>query len=342
MNRLTKPVSSQWQLEHGVFNFNRYFGCLISALMTKKPLLACLFVFFALLATITARAQEVHSLGLFTGIAIPYAWDDGINKDPRYRTRFDIKFSPIGVHYGVDKEGHGFMFDPSIIKIGQNFNVINTTGGELGHRNIDLTYIQVPAGIKLHIIDMSFFKVSLVASVGVGFLLNAKETIQHRDGKLKFPVEMTGPYPSEQNEVFEDTYPDFVEEVEYDGVIVKNVKAQLWGTEDYQKFQLFGSMGLRSDWDFTENWRASFDLRANIGMLEPRSSDYTNKVKNFEAPYDIYGTRRDLFLSLTFGIARTLTIEHREKETKKKKRIGSKPTKHKYPWPKPRNKKPKD
>jgi hypothetical protein len=77
--------------------------------MTKKPLVVCLFVFFALLATYPRWAQEVHSLGLFTGISVPYTWDEGINQDPRYRTRFDIKFIPIGVHYGVDKDGFGFM-----------------------------------------------------------------------------------------------------------------------------------------------------------------------------------------------------------------------------------------
>lgn len=313
--------------------------------MPKKTLPASLFVFFALLATVSSRAQEVHSLGLFTGIAVPYTWDNGIRDDPRYRDRFDIKFSPIGLHYGVDKEGYGFMLDPGLIRIGQNFNVINTTGGELGERHTDLMYLQIPASLKIHIIDLSFFKVSLVASVGVGFMLDANEKIRHSDGKLKFPVEMTGPFPSEQNEVFEDTYSDFVEEVEYDGVVVKHVNAKLWGTEDYKKFQLFGGLGLRSDWDFTERWRASFDLRANIGILEPRTSDYTTKVKDYEALYDIYGNRRDLFLSLTFGIARTLTIEHREKEARKKKR-GTANTpgngNRKYPWPKPRNKKPKD
>lgn len=309
--------------------------------MTKKPIPKCLFVFFALLATGSAWAQEVHSLGLFTGIAVPYTWDGGINQDSRYRTRFDIKYSPIGVHYGVDKEGYGFMVDPSLIRIGQNFNVINSTGGEIGERKIDLTYLQVPVSVKLHLIDMSFFKVSLVASVGVGVLLNGNETIRHSDGKLKFPVEMTGPFPSAQNDEFETKYAAFVEEVEYDGVIVKNVNTKLSETKDFQKLQVFGGIGLRSDWDFSENWRASFDLRGNIGILEPRTSDYTNRVKNFEALYDMYGDRRDLFLSLTFGIARTLTIEHREKEAKKKKRVSNKPTQHKYPWPKPRNKKPK-
>ena len=310
--------------------------------MTKKPLPACLFVFFALLATESTRAQEVHSLGLFTGISVPYTWDGGINQDPRYSTRFDIKYSPIGVHYGIDKEGHGFTFDPSIIHIGQNFNVINTVGGEMGERKIDLTYVQIPVGIKLHIIDLSFFKVSLVASVGAGFLLNGKESIRHSDdGKLKFPIEMTGT-TAEEHAAFESKYSDFVVKVDYDGVVMHNVNTKLWGTDDYQKFQLFGSMGFRSDWDFSESWRASFDLRANIGMLEPRTSEYTKQVKNYEALYDIYGQRRDLFLSLTFGIARTLTIEHREKEARKKKRSASRPTKHKYPWPKPRNKAPKN
>jgi hypothetical protein len=308
--------------------------------MTRKPLPACLFVFFALLAGASAHAQQVHSLGLFTGISVPYTWDGGINQDSRYRTRFDIKYTPIGVHYGVDKEGHGFTFDPSIIRIGQNFNVINTTGGEIGQRKIDLTYLQVPIGIKLHIIDMSFFKVSLVAHAGVGFLLDGKETIRHTDGKLKFPLAMTGSFPSPQNQEFEARYPGYI--VEYDGVLAPPVNGKISSKDFFQKFQLFGGVGMRSDWDFSENWRASFDLRANIGILEPRTPEYIKRVKNYEALYDIYGARRDLFLSLTFGIARTLTIEHREREAKIKKRAENKPRKPaKYPWPKPRNKKPR-
>ena len=308
--------------------------------MTKNLKPACLLVFFALLATVSARAQEVHSLGLFTGIAVPYTWDDGINQDSRYRTRFDIKYSPIGVHYGVDKEGHGFMFDPSIIRIGQNFNVINTTGGEMGERRIDLTYVQIPVSLKLHIIDMSFFKVSLVAGVGAGFLLNGKETIRHTDEKMNISNKLTGTTQDEYT-AFENKYAPFVNRVVYDGVIMENVNTKLSDTKDYQKFQLFGSIGFRSDWDFSENWRASFDLRGNIGILEPRTSDYTKRMKNYEALYDLYGNRRDLFLSLTFGIARTLTIEHREKQAKKNKRMSTKPVKHKYPWPGPRNRKPK-
>jgi hypothetical protein len=307
--------------------------------MTKKPLLACLPIFFWLLAAVSVHAQEVHSLGLFTGITEPYTWDEGINKDPRYRTRFDVKFVPIGFHYGIDKDGFGFTFDPSVIRIGQNFNVINSTGGEMGKRTIDLTYIQIPIGFKVHIIDLSFFKVSLVASVSPGFLLSGKETIQHDAGKMKFPIEITGS-TEDEHIAFETKYSDYVEKVDYDGVIVKEVNTTLWKTEDYQKFQLFGAMGLRSDWDFSEKWRASFDLRANIGILEPRTSAYTDKVKNYEALYDIYGKRRDLFLSLTFGISRTLTIEHRDKEAKKRRKgTASRPGNQSYP--KPRSKKPK-
>ncbi len=311
--------------------------------MTKNPLLKCLFVFFALLATVSVHAQEVHSLGLFTGIAVPYTWDNGIHQDPRYRDRFDIKFSPIGLHYGVDKEGYGFMLDPSVIHIGQNYNVIKNTGGELGLRRIDLTYVQVPLSLKVHIIDMSFFKVSFVTGIGVGFLLDGKETMRHDAGRLTFPKEMTGEPESTQAEEFETIYSQFVEEVTYDGVVMFKVpETKISNTKDFQKFQVFGSIGFRSDWDFSENWRASFDLRGNIGILEPRTAEYTNRVKNYEALYDIYGARRDLFLSLTFGIARTLTIEHREKEAKKKKHYENKPRRPaKYPWPKPRNRKPK-
>lgn len=309
--------------------------------MTKKAFAACLLIFFSL-TTAFVKAQEVYSLGLFTGISVPYTWDGGINSDPRYRDRFDIKFSPIGVHYGVDKEGYGIMVDPTLIRIGQNFNILNTTGGEIGLRRIDLTYVQVPISLKLHIIDMSFFKVSFVGGISAGFLLNGKESIRHTTGKLDFPKAITGEPGSAEAEAFKATYPQFVEEVEYDGVVVRNVNAGLYDTKDFQKFQFFGSLGFRSDWDFSENWRASFDLRGNIGILDPRAANRIDRIKNYEAPYDMYGSRRDLFLSLTFGIARTLTIENRERQAKQKKHGENKPRRPaKYPWPKPRSKKPK-
>lgn len=319
--------------------------------MTKKPLTQYLIVFFALFTGVSAQAQKVHSLGIFTGIAVPYTWDGGINQDPRYRTRFDIKYSPIGIHYGLDKEGHGFTLDASLVHIGQNFNVLNANSGEIGRRDLDLKYIQVPVGLKIHLIDMSFFKVSFVGSVGVGFLLSGTETLTHANGEtLKFPIAMTGStVDADQTKVdqFEAMYPGY--EVVPNGVLVINqnnpgqrIKQQMLTADNFQKFQLFGALGLRSDWDFSENFRASFDLRANIGILEPRKADYLDRVKNYEVLYDLYGARRDLFLSLTFGIARTITIERREEQKKSNKKQSYKPHRSgKYPWPKPRNKKPK-
>lgn len=315
--------------------------------MTKKPFKQCLLIFFTLLAGVSAHAQKVHSFGLFTGIAVPYTWDGGINQDPRYRTRFDIKYSPIGFHYGLDKEGHGFTLDASLVHIGQNFNVLNANSGEIGRRDLDLKYIQMPVGIKIHLIDMSFFKVSFVGSVGAGFLLSGTETLTHADGEvLKFPLAMTGSTVDAdptKREQFEAQNPGYT--VVPNGVLVntgQRIKLEMLTNDNFQKFQLFGALGLRSDWDFSENWRASFDLRANIGILEPRKSDYLDQVKNYEALYDMYGARRDLYLSLTFGFSRTMTIERREEQKKSNKRQEYKPHRtKKYPWPKPRNKRPK-
>src|SRR6478609_2485351 len=156
----------------------------------NPPTRSLLFLFLLTVCAITGNAQQVNSLGIFTGITVPYTFDSGINKDPRYRIKYDIKFAPFGVHYGVDYDGYGFLIDPSITKIGQNFNVINNQGGQVGERKIDMTYFQLPVGLKLHIIDLSFFRVSFIASVGVGFLIDGNETVTHRDSKLIFPTEV--------------------------------------------------------------------------------------------------------------------------------------------------------
>lgn len=310
--------------------------------MTLNPLPKSLLVIVGSLWITSAIGQQVNSLGIFTGITVPYTFDEGINKDSRYRIKYNAKFAPFGIHYGVDYQGFGFMIDPSITKIGQNFNVINISGGDVGERNIDMTYFQLPIGFKLHIIDLSFFKVSFVASVGLGVLIDGNETITHRDSKLKFPIEVTGPYPSAENEEFEAENPGYT--VEYDGVLVPYIKnSPLLVKSDFQSFQLFGALGFRSDWDISESWRVSFDLRGNIGAFEPRKSEHLEKIKNHEAIYEIEGSRRDLFLSLNIGLARTIEIEPQEKDRKVRQRRENKPHRPaKYPWPKPRNKKPKD
>lgn len=285
-------------------------------------------------------SQQINSLGIFTGITVPYTFDSGINKDPRYRIKYDVKFAPFGIHYGVDYDGYGLMMDPSITKIGQNFNVINNQGGHVGERKIDLTYFQFPLGVKLHIIDLSFFRVSFVASIGVGFLLDGHETITHRDSKLIFPAEV---YP----ELIENPlYDDYL--IEYDGVLSPTVsssspQSELLAKANFQSFQLFGGIGFRSDWDITEDWRVSFDLRGNVGALEPRKSDHLDKIKAFKAVYEIDGNRRDLFLALNVGVARTIEIGPQEQARKVRKHAESKPHQpSKYPWQKPRNKKPKN
>ncbi len=205
-----------------------------------------------------------------------------------------------------------------------------------------MTYFQFPIGLKLHIIDRSFFKVSFVTSVAVGVLLDGKETITHSDSKLRFPTAVTGSYPSAENAEFEAENPGYT--VEYDGVLSPAINNKpLLAKKDFPSFQLFGGIGFRSDWDITESWRVSFDLRGNMGVFEPRTSDHLEKIKNNEAIYEIEGARRDLFLSFNIGVARTLEIEPQEKERQIRKKQENKPHRpSKYPWPKPRNKKPKN
>ncbi|MBX2955430.1 MAG: outer membrane beta-barrel protein [Cyclobacteriaceae bacterium] len=287
--------------------------------------LAPLFRSFMLISTLLlsylqAAGQEVYSLGVFTGFTIPYTWDEGINKDPRYRIKYNLKFAPIGVHYGVDRQGFGFTFDPSVFVTGQNFNVINTSGGDVGERNIDLTFINVPVGFKLHMIDMSFFKVSFVASAGVSYMMSGKETITHMDSKLTFPPQA---YPN--------LPPDYI--VEYDGVLVPNIKnLELINKSDFNQLQVYGAIGFRSDWDISENYRISFDLRGCYGIFDPRKQTYIDKVNAYEAIYDLPGNRRDMFAYITVGISKIVEIDSKEKLAKVKQRSMSQkgPVQSKY------------
>ncbi|HEY0741864.1 MAG TPA: outer membrane beta-barrel protein [Chryseosolibacter sp.] len=236
------------------------------------------------------------SVGVLTGITSPYTFDSGINRDSRYQQRYQVKLAPVGISYGVDYQGYGFVITPSLINIGQNMNIINNVGGYEGTRSINMQYVQVPIGFKLHMIDLAFFKVSLIAGAGAGYLIKGNETVTHRYAKYRFPAEVLPILPS-----------DYV--VEYDGVIAPEIKKlEIVSKDDFKPFQFFGSLGFRSDWDFKKSWRVAFDLRANYGFTEPRSDAYLVRAKENQTLYDLSGERRELFASLNIGIARYLEV----------------------------------
>jgi hypothetical protein len=301
-------------------------------MMSKPQPVAMLVLSFAFFTVQFIQAQEVHSIGFFTGLTVPYTWDEGIQKDPRYREKYKIRFAPIGFHYGVDYQGYGLTFDPAIFNTGQYFNVVNVAGGQVGERKLDLTYLHVPVGFKLHMIDLGFFKVSFVASVSGAFMLTGQETISHSDAILKFQPNVIPNLPP-------DYVPTFPGSTEIICPVVSDLK--LLQASDYNRFQAFGAIGFRTDWDVGETVRLSMDLRGCYGILEPRKSEYLTKVNNYEAIYDLPGARRDLLLLFTVGVSRTNEIDPKEKKAIVNKRKDRKPRKtSKYPWPGPRNTKP--
>ena len=269
------------------------------------------------------------SLGVFTGITSSYTYDQGITIDQRYQNRNGLKLAPIGLNYEIDFEKVGFLLSPGVSTIGQNFYVVNTTGGHEGQRKINLTYLNVPIACKVRLIDMSFFKVSVLGSLSVAYLLNGGETISHNESKLKFIDEIVPPVlPT-----------DYIRE--YDGVLSPMVKDYAMLTKnDFNPLQFFVGAGFRGDWDATDSWRISFDLRANYGLLDSRNSAYLTDVKNYQTLYDLFGARRDMFIQFTIGISKYLELERKDRE--KSKSINGTPkkrTSNRYPWGKPRNSK---
>jgi hypothetical protein len=270
------------------------------------------------------------SVGVFAGITSTYMWDEGVNLDARYKNRYDVKLAPIGFNYGVDYDGYGFIISPGLINIGQNYDVVNTSGGHEGVRKINLQYVDLPAAFKIHVIDMSFFKVSLVTGASVAYLLKGKEFIHHSATKLRFPAE-----------VLPIDIPGY-DEV-YDGVYVPAVQRYtMLNTRDFNPVQIFGQVGFRSDWDVSEDWKISFDFRVNYGILEPRSDNYLQRLKAYETLYDLPGRRRDLFAQFSIAFSRYKDIEKKEKVRKKQsKGTPRKFAPKKYPWPSPRKSRPK-
>lgn len=262
--------------------------------------------FFVCGCSIFSHAQPNQiSLGIFTGVTSPYTFDSGINRDSRYQQRYQVKLAPIGISYGVDYQGYGFVVTPSLINIGQDMNIVNTVGGYEGTRTINMQYLQLPIGLKLHVIDLAFLKVSFVGGIGIGYLIKGNETITHNYAKYRFPAAVYPILPA-----------DYV--VEYDGVIAPNIsKLAIVRNEDFNKFQLFGSFGFRSDWDFKESWRIAFDLRANYGINETRNSAYLARTAANSTLYDLDGERREMFAYLNIGISRYIDV-NKQKQNKTK------------------------
>ena len=291
-----------------------------------------LFIGLLLVAEHLAFGQNVESFGIFGGLNVPFTLDQGLNKDPRFVAKGVLRASPIGLFYGYDKSGYGFAITPSYMKVGQVYKVRNTTGGDVGFRDVKMDYISIPVALKIHINDISFFRLSLVASVAPSFLINGQETLSHDATKLKYPSGVSVP-----------TDPGY--SISYDGVFVPKISNQVYVSKDkFSAFQLFGAIGLRSDFDLNDDWSLNFDGRANFGIFESRSATYIEQLRVPSGPADVngkpgapdlYGARRDVFLSLEIGICRIFQTKEKFKVKQSDRSVGPKGI------PKPRNRKPR-
>ncbi len=254
-------------------------------------------------------SQNTESFGIFGGFNIPITIDKGLEKDSRYQAKFSIRGTPIGFHYGYDRPGFGYVISPSYLQIGQTYTILNTTGGDLGTRDISMNYFSLPVALKFHLNDLSFFRLSAIAAVDFCFLMDGKEVINMEAGKLRYPAGVTVPSA-------------YV--IAYDGVFVPKITDQVYVAKDKMSaFQLFAGVGLRADLDLSEDWSVMVDGRANFALLDSRNKAYLDELQNPTggpdlngnpgAP-DLYGQRRDIFLAVTFGVSRIIQTKKKFKE----------------------------
>jgi hypothetical protein len=292
-----------------------------------RALMCSAFVFIG--AALHAQ-QFSMSIGVHTGIMSTLTMDNGIDRDPRYRPYYGVKFAPIGANFSINYEYVGFVISPSLINVGQDAYVLNTTDGDIGDRKYNLKYLNVPIGFKVHFVNLAFLKISAVASLSGSYLIDGSETISHSADIMDFPKNVYPILPPGYN-------------IEYDGVAVPAVeKYVIAGKEDFRPMQVFAGIGLQSDWDVSNNWRVFFDLRFNYGLFDPRTESYLERLETHQTLYDIPGQRHDMFAQLSVGIARYIDFEKSDVEKKKKLKEGRKgyKTSSKYPYKKPRSSKP--
>jgi hypothetical protein len=284
----------------------------------------------ALMLTCAAYAQQFSmSIGVHTGIMTTATFDNGIDRDPRYRPYYGLKFAPIGASFSLNYEYVGFMISPSLINVGPDASGLNTADGDIGDRKYNLKYINVPVGFKAHIVNLAFLKISGIASLSAAYLLDGSETVSHSAGIMDFP---------------KDTYPILPPDysVEYDGVAVPAVDKYVIGSkQDFRHMQVFAGLGLVSDWDVTNHWRVFFDMRVNYGLFDPRTKTYLERLDAHQTLYDLPGQRHDVFAQLSIGIARYIDFEKSDVEKKKEHKASKKGySPKKYPYRKPRNSRP--
>jgi hypothetical protein len=280
---------------------------LILALKTQKMLkavsLQSLFTsFFICLFALCSAQVRIVSFGGLTGLTSTYTWDQGINDDSRYKPGNGLKFSPLGLSYGVDYDGLGFEISPQVFSEGQNFNVIDYKGVNNGTRKISLQYLNVPVAIKLRLISLPSNKLSFESGVSPALLLSGSEKISHNSGKYRFPLVV---------------YPNLPDGYNAQGSLVSapqvsNVK--MLDKNDFKALQLYTFIGVRSDWYFSTQWRATFSARLYYGMFDNRSKTYLNKLENYQTLYDLPGKRRDVVGQFTIGISRYISIDKKEKD----------------------------
>jgi hypothetical protein len=279
-----------------------------------------LFIGFLTTITIAAFGQEVESFGVYGGFNIPFTIDQGLKNDPRFYGKFTFRGTPVGLSYGYDKVGYGILVTPGYMQIGQKFTIVNYLGGNVGTRDVQMNYLSVPVALKLHLNDIAFFRLSIVAALNFSYLVKGQETLTinalSSARKLTYPVGVSVPND-----------PNY--EVTYDGVFVPNLNKSVYVSSDkFSHFQVFAGVGFHSDFDLNENWSINFDGRANFGVFDPRTSSYINELKHPTGPPgvdpsgqakldtkpgapDLYGARRDIYLSASFGVARIIQIKEK-------------------------------
>jgi Outer membrane protein beta-barrel domain len=270
------------------------------------------YIVLSLFISQLGLSQHIESFGVFGGFNVPFTLDQGMKKDLRFHERFTIRGTPIGFTYGYDNIGHGFVITPQFVQIGQKFVIQNTTGGEVGIRDIKMNFISLPIALKIHLNDLAFFRLSVVAAINLQYLIKGEETMTHSASKLKYPANVRIPTETGYSQA-------------YDGVYVPTIDKKVYVTNDkFKSFQVFAGVGLRADVDLNEDWSLNFDGRANFGFFDPRKSDYITQLKQpVDAP-DVYGQRRDVYLSASIGFARIVQIKEHHKSKSSKGRSGPK------------------
>lgn len=257
----------------------------------------CLLFLLLCFLSIPAFAQRGFHIGVVTGVNNTYVLDKGLKEDPRFLATGTYKFSPIGIATGLDLgNSFGLQFEALLAKAGQFYDVVDVNNQKIGERSMEYDYLSMPFLIKIGGGQGNKVEFNVLFGPQLSLLTSGLETLQYESGTIIIPEGGEVPQDAINNGDGTYTVPAFPETVIASDDPTGDAR-ELNDTD----VQLVFDMGVRIM--LNPNLYINTDIRGNYGLIDMRSDELIQDIKNKRATFDsIFGRRANLLVGLQLGL----------------------------------------